>query len=143
MEAGQTPSPPQSAAPRPAAPPPAGARVPPAKGNTGRRILVLVVVLLFAFAGAVMIALSLDLAEGPRCEQVLSGEEPPNADGECLDASKTAQTVSVVLTFLSGLAAAAVVLAGLYFVFRGRGGTLVAIAAAAAIVLGAAGIVIG
>ena len=106
-------------------------------------MLVVIVALLFAFAGAVMIAVSLDLADGPRCEQVLAGEEPPDEEGECLDASKSAQTISVVLTFLSGIAAAVVLIAGIFFAVTGRFGRLVAIAAGAAIVLGGIGLVIG
>jgi len=106
-------------------------------------VLVVILALLFAFAGAVMIAVSLDLGEGPRCEQVTSGEEPPDENGECLDSSKTTQTLSVVLTFLSGLAAAVVVLAAIFFAIRGRGGRAIAIAAAAAILLGGLGILIG
>jgi hypothetical protein len=106
-------------------------------------VLVVIVAVLFAFAGAVMIAVSLDLAGGPRCEQVLAGEEPPDEEGECLDASKTAQTISVVSTFLSGIAAAVVLLGGIFFAVTGRGGRLVAIAAGAAIVLGAIGLLVG
>jgi hypothetical protein len=161
MEAGQTPPPPpppgQTPPPPPpgaapqqpgAAPPPPpgaapGAPPPSGKPGAGARVLVVIVALLFAFAGAVMIAVSLDLAEGPRCEQVLAGEEPPDEEGECLDASKNAQTISVVLTFLSGIAAAVVLLAGIFFAVTGRGGRLVAIAAGAAIVLGAIGLLVG
>jgi hypothetical protein len=154
MEAGQPPPPAQPPAtpppgspgtpppaPPPAAPPPG--RPPSDKLGGGWRALIAIVALLFAFAGAVMIAVSLDLAEGPRCEQVLAGEEPPDEEGECLDASKTAQTLSVVLTFLSGIAAAVVFLAGLFCAVTGRGARLVAIAAGAAIVLGVVGIIIG
>lgn len=146
MEAGQPPPPPPGQQPpRPGQLPPgqAPSRPPSDRAGAVPRIGVALLVLLFLFAGAVMIAVSLDLGEGPRCEQVFAGEEPPDEDGKCLDASKTAQTISVVLVFLSGIAAAVVVLAGIAFVIRGRGGRLVAIAAAAAIVLGGLGILIG
>lgn len=155
MEAGQPPPPAQPPAtpppgspgtPPPATPPPAApspGRPPSDKLGGGWRALIVIVALLFALAGIVMITVSLDLAEGPRCEQVLAGEEPPDEEGECLDASKTAQTLSVVLTFLSGIAAAMVVLAGLFCAITGRGARLVAIAAGAAIVLGVVGIIIG
>jgi hypothetical protein len=138
MEASQ---PQQPTAPPPAPPPP---REPgPESAGAGSRVLVGLLALLLAFAAAVMIAVSLDLAEGPRCEQVLAGEEPPDESGECLDASKTAQTISVIFTFASGLAAAVAFLFAGYFVFRGRGGTVIAIATALAIVLGVIGVAVG
>jgi hypothetical protein len=135
MEATGTPQP---AASPPAAPPPA--REKPA---LGWRLLVALLSLILAFGAAVMIALSFELAEGPRCEQVRAGEEPPDEEGECLDASKAAQAVSTVLTFASGVAGAIAFLLGIYFAFRGRAGRAVAIAAVAAIVLGGLGILIG
>ena len=103
----------------------------------------MIVALVFLLAGAVMIIVSVDIGEGPRCEQVFSGEEPPDEDGECLNDSKSVQTITVVLTFLSGIAAGLTVLAGILFAIRGRGGMLIVITAAAAIVLGGAGLLIG
>jgi hypothetical protein len=130
---------------QPAAPPPAPPPAAPGaeRAGGGWRVLVGLLALVLAFGAAVMIAVSLDLAEGPRCEQVLAGEEPPDEEGECLDASKSAQTISVIFTFASGLAAAVAFLLAGYFVFRGRGGRAIAIAVAAAIVLGAIGIAVG
>jgi hypothetical protein len=111
--------------------------------GTGPRIVAVVVALIFLLAGAVMIVVSVDLGQGPRCEQVFSGEEPPDENGECLNDSKTIQTLTVVLTFLSGIAAAAVVLTAILFAVRGRGARLVAIAAGAAVVLGGIGLIVG
>ena len=147
MEAGRTspPPPPPGAAPPPP-PPPAGAPVGrPAddRAGTGPRILAVIVALVFLLAGAVMIVVSVDLAQGPRCEQVVSGEEPPDEDGECLNDSKSVQEMTVVLTFLSGIAAGLTVVAGILFAIRGRGWRLIAITAAAAIVLGGVGLLIG
>jgi hypothetical protein len=102
-----------------------------------------IVALVFLLAGAVMIVVSVDLAQGPRCEQVVSGEEPPDEDGECLNDSKSVQEITVVLTFLSGIAAGLTVVAGILFAIRGRGWRLIAITAAAAIVLGGVGLLIG
>jgi len=146
MEAGRTPPPPPpGAAPQPPPPPavaPAG-RAPSDRAGTGPRILAVIVALIFLLAGAVMIVVSVDLGQGPRCEQVFSGEEPPDEDGECLNDSKTVQTITVVLTFLSGIAAGLTVLAGILFAVRGRGGRLIVITAVAAIVLGGVGLLIG
>ena len=148
MEAGQTPPPPPppGAAPPPPPPPAPGAPAgppPSSRVGAGPRIIAVIVALVFLLAGAVMIVVSVDLGQGPRCEQVFSGEEPPDEDGECLNDSKTAQAVTVVLTFLSGIAAALTVLAAILFAVRGRGGRLIAIAAVAAIVLGGVGLIIG
>jgi hypothetical protein len=121
---------------------PAGRPVPPSKGGiAGRRIAALIAALVFAFAGAVMIVASLDLADGPLCEDVAAGTALPE-DGECFDVSSTMQTVKTVLTFASGIAAAVVFLAGLFCVVTGRGIRVVMVAAGAAIVLGALGILI-
>jgi TRAP-type C4-dicarboxylate transport system permease small subunit len=116
--------------------------VQPSEGGTaGRRIAALIAALIFAFAGAVMIVASLDLADGPLCEDVAAGTALPE-DGECFDISSSMQTVKTVLTFASGIAAAVVFLAGLFCLFTGRGIRVVMIAAGTAIVLGALGILI-
>jgi hypothetical protein len=159
MEAGRTPPPPPPAgtppppsptpggAPQqPPPPPPGGGPAgPPVQqstgGTAGRRIAALIAALVFLFAGAVMIIASLDLADGPLCSDVASGEAAPE-DGECFDVSSTMQTVKTVLTFASGIAAAVVVLAGFFCLITGRGLRVIMIAAAAAIMLGAVGILI-
>ena len=148
MESGQTPPPrppPSGSPPPPPPPPPAGTPpaqpgqpvgapvgppIEPSKGGgiAGRRV------------GAVIVA-ALDLADGPLCEEVARGEALPE-DGECFDIDSTMQTVKTVLTFASGVFAAIVVLAGLFCAFTGRGIRVVLIAAGAAIVLGAIGILI-
>jgi hypothetical protein len=143
---GTPPPPPPGGAPQQPPPQPAGAPVgppvQPSQGATaGRRIAALIAALVFLFAGAVMIIASLDLADGPLCKDVESGQALPE-DGECFDVSSTMQTVKTVLTFASGIAAAVVVLAGLFCLITARGGRIVVIAAGAAIVLGAVGILI-
>jgi hypothetical protein len=125
MEAGQ---------PRQPAAPPAAAPSDTEKAGTGWRVIAGILAVLLAFAAAVMIAVAVDLADGPRCEQATFGE--------CYDVSKTEQTVGTILLFASGIASALAFLAGAYFVFRGRGGRTMAIAAGAAIVLGAIALVI-
>lgn len=148
MEAGQSPPPaqppatppPGSPGTPPPTPPPAGPPVRPAKGDTGWRVLTVIVALLFGFGGAVMIAVSLDLADGPLCDEVQVATELE--DGECFDVSSTQQTIGTALLGLSGLAAGAVFLLGFFFVFTGRAGRAVAVAAGAAIVLGAIGFLI-
>ena len=161
MESGQTPPPrppPSGSPPPPPPPPPAGTPpaqpgqpvgapvgppIEPSKGGgiAGRRVGAVIAALIFAFAGAVMIVAALDLADGPLCEEVARGEALPE-DGECFDIDSTMQTVKTVLTFASGVFAAIVVLAGLFCAFTGRGIRVVLIAAGAAIVLGAIGILI-
>ena len=144
MESGRTPPPPSGTPPSPSAPPaPAGPPVQRTRGEgtAGRRIAAVVVALVFAFAGAVMIIASLDLSDGPLCDDVAAGTAVPE-DGECFDVSSTMQTVKTVLTFASGIAAALVFLAGLFYAFTARAGRVIVIAAAAAIVLGALGILI-
>jgi TRAP-type C4-dicarboxylate transport system permease small subunit len=136
------PAPPGGTPQQPPAGAPVGPPVQPSRGGTaGRRIAALVAALVFLFAGAVMIIASLDLADGPLCSDVASGEALPE-DGECFDVSSTMQTVKTVLTAASGIAAAVVVLAGLFCLFTGRGGRIVVVAAGTAIVLGAVGILI-
>jgi hypothetical protein len=125
MEAGQS----QPPAPPPEPSPPPSAAAGTERAGAGRRVVAGVLVLLLAFAGAVMIAVAFDLADGPRCEQI--------AVGECFDVSETTQTVGVILLFASGLSAVLAVGLGIYFMFRARGGRAMAIAAGAAIVLGA------
>ena len=120
-----------------------GPPVPPSSGGgtAGRRVAALIAALVFAFAGAVMIVASLDLADGPLCTDVASGEAAAE-DGECFDISSSMQTVKTALTFASGIAAAVVLLAGIVCLFTARGVRVIVVAAVAAIVLGAAGILI-
>ena len=122
---------------------PAGPPIQPSRGDgtAGRRVAALVAALVYAFAGAVMIVASLDLADGPLCSDVRAGTALPE-DGACFDVSSTMQTVKTVLTFASGIAAAVVFCAGLFCVITGRGARIVVVAAGAAIVLGAVGILI-
>jgi len=118
------------------------ARPPSDRAGAGLRILVALAVLAFLFAGAVMALVAIDLSDGPLCKDVLAGQAVLE-DGECFDVSKAQQVIGSILLGLSAIAAAVVILSGIAFVIRGRGGRLVAIAAGAAIVLGALGLLIG
>lgn len=143
VQPGQPAQPAQPGQPATPAGAPAGPPVQPSRsgGTAGRRIAALIAALVFAFAGAVMIVASLDLADGPLCTDVASGEAVAE-DGECFDISSSMQTVKTVLTSASGIAAAVVFLAGFVCLFTARGGRVIVVAAVAAIVLGAAGILI-
>jgi hypothetical protein len=114
------------------------------KAGAGARAGAVVLALIFAFAAAVMIAVMADIGDTPTCEDIQSGEATlAPGENECFDGSSTEKTASLVLGWPSGILGAIVVLLGLAFAIRGRGGRPLAITAVAAVVLGGLSILVG
>ena len=114
------------------------------KANAGARAGGVLLALIFAFAAAVMVAVMLDIGDTPTCEDLRTGEatlEP--GENECFDGSSTEKTASLILGWPSAALGALVVLLGLVFAIRGRGGRTLAIAGVAAVVLGGLSILVG
>ncbi len=72
-----------------------------------------------------------------------SGAAPLPSDLECFDGSSTQKTISLILGWPSGILAGIAALAALFFAITGRDGRLVLQLTAAAVVLGAASLIIG
>jgi membrane-associated PAP2 superfamily phosphatase len=102
-----------------------------------------VLFLALAFACAVMVIAMGDIGDTPTCDDVLSGEAEVPADGECFDGSSGQKTATLVLGWPSGVVAGIAALVALFFAATGRQGRLLLTLTSAAIVLGAASILIG
>ncbi len=106
-------------------------------------MLAVVLALALAFACAVLVAAMADIGSTPTCDSVLSGEEPVPSDGECFDGSSGQKTASLVFGWPSAVLAGIGAVVALFFAATGRSGRLLLQLTAAAIVLGAAAILIG
>ena len=147
MESSGTPTPPAgspepAATPPPPPPPPAGEPAPERPG-AGWRVLAVILFLALAFACAVMVIAMADIGDTPTCADVRSGAAPLPSDLECFDGSSTQKTISLILGWPSGILAGIAALGALFFAITGRAGRLVLQLTAAAIVLGAASLIIG
>lgn len=134
-----------SGTPTPAAqqPPPPPSSAESDKAGGGWRALGVVLALALAFACAVMVIAMADIGSTPTCEDIFAGEAEIPADGECFDGSSGQKTASVVLGWPSGVLAGIAALLALYFAGTGRSGRLLMQLTGAAIVLGAASILVG
>jgi hypothetical protein len=143
MEASGNPTPPADppqASPPPPPPPPAPA-VDDGKAGGGWRALAVILFLALAFACAVMIIAMADIGDTPIQKDCVT---PPA--GTCLeyfDGSSAQKTVTLVLGYPSGVIAGIAALVALFFAATGRQGRLLLQLTGAAIVLGAASILIG
>ena len=158
MESSGTPTPPPGS-PEPAATPPPGSPEPaatpppppppppgepsPERPGAGWRVLAVILFLALAFACAVMVIAMADIGDTPTCADVRSGAAPLPSDLECFDGSSTQKTISLILGWPSGILAGIAALAALFFTITGRYGRLVLQRTAAAVVLGAASLIIG
>lgn len=138
MESSGTPTP---AAQQPPPPPPPHTDT--NKGGGGWRALGVVLALALAFACAVMVIAMSDIGSTPTCDDIFAGEAQIPADGECFDGSSGQKTASVVLGWPSGVLAGIAALVALFFAGTGRHGRLLLQLTGAAILLGAASILIG
>jgi hypothetical protein len=143
MEASGTPTPPAEppqASPPPPPPPPPAADDDRASG--GWRALGVVLALALAFACAVMVIAMLDIGDTPIQKDCVT----PLEGGTCteyFDGSSAQKTVTLVLGWPSGVIAGLAALLALAFAVTGRYGRLLLQLTGAAIVLGAASILIG
>ena len=137
MESAQTPPPGGSATPPPAggptAPPPRAAREETA--GVGLRIGAGLLALVLAFACAVFVSVMVTLGDTGTCDEVLAGTAQPNSDGECFDGSSTMKAVSLVFGWPGAILAGVAALLALAFAVRGRGGRMLLIAIAGAVLL--------
>ena len=147
MESSGTPTP---AAEPQQSPPPPSTSADDGKAGGGWRALGVILALALAFACAVMIIAMIDIGDTRTCEVVkeelresIADDGPPPADDECFDGSSTQKTASLVLGWPSGVLAGIAALVALFFVGTGRSGRLLLQLTGAAIVLGAASILIG
>lgn len=139
MEAGPTPQ----AQPPPPPPPTETGTAREDRAGGGWRVLGFILALALAFACAVMVVAMIDIGSTPTCEDVLSGAEPLPSDDECFDGSSGQKVASLVLGWPSGVLAGIAALLALYFAFTGRSGRLLIGLTSAAVVLGAASILVG
>ena len=144
MEASGNPPPSDDPAARPATPPPpppAPAATDDGKAGGGWRALSVILFLALAFACAVMVIAMADIADTPIQEDCV----PPPA-GDCteyFDGSSAQKVATLVLGFPSGVLAGIAALVAIYFAATGRRGRLLLQLTGAAIILGAASILIG
>jgi hypothetical protein len=143
MEASGTPTPPadppQASPPPPPPPPPADGED---RASGGWRALAVVLALALAFACAVMVIAMADIGDTPIQEDCVT----PLEGGTCteyFDGSSAQKTVTLVLGYPSGVLAGIAALLALFFAATGRQGRLLLQLTGAAIVLGAASILIG
>lgn len=106
-------------------------------------MLAIVLFLALAFACAVMVIAMSDIGSTPTCRDVLSGKASLPSDNECFDGSSAQKTASLVLGWPSGVLAGIAALIAIFFAATGRRGRLLVTVTGAAIVLGAASILIG
>jgi hypothetical protein len=113
----------------------------------GSPLLGLVLALALAFAAVVMVLQMADLGDSPRCDDPAGIEaeraETGDPEIECFDGSQAQKTISLVLGWPSGALAAIAAAFALYFAATGRQGQLLLRITGAAVVLGAASIVVG
>lgn len=141
MEAGGTstpaPPPPEEPAPPPAPAPAAGDTEPKAGGAW--RALGVLLGLVLLFVAAVMFVAMADIADTP----LLDACRADPACTEYFDGSSAQRAISVALGFVSGALALVGALVAFYFAATGRRGRLLLQLTGAAIVFGAASILIG
>ena len=144
MEATGNPPPPQDPSPQAAPPPP-----PPAPARTETdddkasglwRALGVVLGLALLFAGAVMIAVAVDLADTPI--GVAACQAEPGCT-EYFDGTSTERTIQVVLAGISGALAGIAALVAFAFAATGRRGALLLRLTGAAIAVGVLAIIFG
>jgi hypothetical protein len=144
MEASGTPTPPAEppqASPLPPPPPPTSA-VDDDRASGGWRALGVVLALALAFACAVMVIAMVDIGDTPIEKDCVT----PLQGGTCVeyfDGSSAQKTATLVLGWPSGVIAGIAALVALAFAATGRYGRLLLQLTGAAIVLGAASILIG
>lgn len=143
MEASGTPTPPASPDPAPPPPPPPTGAPVEDKPGPGWRVLAVILALALAFACAVMVIAMADIGDTPTCEDVRTGAAPLPSDLECFDGSSAQKTIALILGWPSGVLAGIAALAALFFTITGTRGRLVLQLTGAAIVLGAASLIIG
>jgi hypothetical protein len=135
MEASGTTPPAEPAQP----PPPAVTETETEKPSGGWRALAVLLGLALLFAGAVMIAVMVDLNDTPL-------KDACAADPSCTeyyDGSDTAKTITMILGFASGAFAGIGALVAFYFAATGRRGRLLLQLTAAAVLLGALSLIFG
>jgi hypothetical protein len=117
------------------------------KAGAGARAGGVALAIIFAFAAAVMVAVMLEIGDSPLCDDPAAVQEAiresPGETVECFEGSDTAKTASLILGWPSAVLGALVVLLGLAFAIRGRGGRTLAIVGVAAVVLGGLSILVG
>jgi hypothetical protein len=112
------------------------------RAGGGMRALAVLLSLVLAFAAAVMIVASGEIADTPTAAEVTSGEEPLPADGKVYDGSESERSISTALGYASGVVGAVGVLIGIAFAITGRRGRLFAQVAIASLVLAAIALLI-
>jgi hypothetical protein len=135
MEASGTTPPAEPAQP----PPPATTATETEKPSGGWRALAVLLGLALLFAGAVMIAVMVDLGDTPLKDEC--AVDPTCS--EYFDGSDTAKTITLVLGYASGAAAGIAALLAFYFAATGRRGRLLLQLTGAAIILGALALIVG
>jgi hypothetical protein len=110
------------------APPP----TPPQKAGAGLRVLGIVGFLVLAFATAVIVAVMVDLGDGPLCADVGGAAHPLE---DCWDVSSGGRVVSLILGWPGAVLAGLAALSALVFTFTGRNGRRVWMLTGAAVVL--------
>ena len=117
------------------------------RAGIGLRLLAVLGALVLAFGAAVMIIVAIDLADTRTCEDligdVITGQTTVDFGDECFDGGSTEKSISVALSWASGLAAVLAVLAALAFAIRGRGGRLALQLTGAAIAFAALTLAVG
>ncbi len=145
MEASGNPPPPQEpaaqpATPAPPPPPPPAAVADEDKAGGAWRALAVVLAIALLFAGAVMVAVGIDIAGTP------IGLAACQADPECdeyFDGSSAERGIQVVLLCLSGALAGIAAIVALMFAVTGRRGALLLRLTGAAIAVGVIAILFG
>jgi hypothetical protein len=120
-------------------PPPATTATETEKPSGGWRALAVLLGLALLFAGAVMIAVMVDLGDTPLKDAC--AKDP--SCSEYFDGSDSTKTITLVLGYASGAAAVIAALLAFYFAATGRRGRLLLQLTGAAIVLGALALIIG
>jgi hypothetical protein len=106
------------------------------KPSTLKRIGAVVLGIAGAIWGAAVVAVVIDLADSPTCD------DPSAPIGEeCFDGSSTAQTLAQVFGWPSAIAFIALLPLGIYYAATGRRGGLFVRVLAVAMVLGVLGVI--
>jgi hypothetical protein len=143
MEASGNPPPPQDPAPGtapPPPPPPVTAEADDGKASGLWRALGVVLGLALLFAGAVMIAVAVDLADTPI--GIAACQAEPGCT-EYFDGTSTERTIQVVLAAISGGLAGIAAIVAFVFAATGRRGGLLLRLTGAAIAVGVLAIIFG